>query len=109
MPRPSLKARLERLAAEYGSVAIAVYFSLFAVVLGGFAAAIALGVEVEGAAGKASVLGAAWVATKLTQPLRIGATLLLTPLVGGLRNRWRARGGAPVEAPADEGARGPSA
>lgn len=88
-PRQSVKARLERLATEYGSVAIFTWFGLFAIVLAGFATAIALGVDVEGAAGKASVLGAAYVATKLTTPLRIGATVVLTPIIARLRQRMR--------------------
>ena len=66
---------------EYGSLAIWVYFAIFFIVLVGFAIAIKSGVKVESAAGTAGVWGAAWVSTKLTQPLRILATLALTPFV----------------------------
>jgi hypothetical protein len=83
------KERLKALLAEYGRVAIWTYFVLFGLVLTGFAVAIASGVEVKSAQGHAGVLGAAWVATKLTQPLRIGATLLLTPLVARLATKVR--------------------
>lgn len=83
------KERLKALLAEYGRVAIWTYFTLFALALVGFAVAIAAGVKVESAQGHASVLGAAYVATKLTQPLRIGATLLLTPIVARVAGRFK--------------------
>jgi hypothetical protein len=80
-PTPPLKERLQKHLAEYGSVAIWVYFGIFAIVLVGFATAIKMGVEVESAAGTAGTWGAAWLATKLTQPLRILATFVVTPFV----------------------------
>lgn len=83
------KERLKSLLAEYGRVAIWTYFILFGLTLSGFAVAIAAGVRVESTQGQAGVLGAAYVATKLTQPLRIGATLALTPLVARLAQRVR--------------------
>lgn len=86
-PRPSLKQRLEALLRDYGGVAAATYFSLFGLTLAGFTAAIGMGIEVEGASSGAGTLFAAWVATKLTQPVRILATIALTPLVARLRRR----------------------
>lgn len=77
-------ARLQALLQEYGSTALITYFVIFALVLSGFAIAIQQGVQVESAGGSAGVLAGAWVATKLTQPLRIAATLVLTPLVARL-------------------------
>lgn len=91
-PKPLLKDRLQRLIVEYGSLALWVYFGIFALVLVGFAAAISFGVDVRGAAGAAGTWGAAYVATKLTQPLRILATLVLTPFVVRLERRVRRRG-----------------
>jgi hypothetical protein len=79
--KPPLKDRLKQLMVEYGSLALWVYFGIFAIVLVGFALAIRFGMNVESAAGTAGVWGAAWVSTKLTQPLRILATLALTPVV----------------------------
>jgi len=76
-----LSERLKTLMAEYGSVALWVYFAIFALVLGGFALAMSLGFHVKGGALTAGTWGAAYVATKLTQPLRILATLVLTPIV----------------------------
>ncbi len=87
-PRPPLKERLTTLLNEYGRVAIIIYFTIFALVLSGFAVAIKFGVEVDSAAGTAGTIGAAWVATKLTQPLRILATLVLTPIVAKLIERF---------------------
>ncbi len=75
------KQRLKNLLAEYGRLAIYTYLVLFAVVLLGFAGAIHLGIHTESTAGKAGLWGAAWLATKLTQPLRILATVALTPVV----------------------------
>lgn len=83
MPRVN-RERLNALLVEYGRVAIGTYFGIFALVLTAFAVAISVGAKVESAAGGAGVLGAAWLATKATQPLRIGATLALTPIVARL-------------------------
>jgi hypothetical protein len=78
--------------AEYGPVALWVYFGIFAVVLAAFAIAIKLGFQTEGAASTAGTLGAAWLATKVTQPLRIVATLAVTPLVMRVLRWIRPRG-----------------
>lgn len=77
-------AKLKQLLAEYGPVAAAIYFTLFFGVLVGSYLAIHAGWAPEGVAGNAGAWTAAYVATKLTQPLRIGATLALTPIVGRL-------------------------
>lgn len=84
-----LGARLKKLIAEYGPVALGTYLAIFVLVLAGFATAIALGFNVESAAGAAGVLGGAYLATKVAQPLRIAATLVLTPLVAKVLSRWR--------------------
>ena len=79
--KPSLQEKLKALMNEYAGVALGTYLGIFVAVFGGFVAAIKAGFEVDGTAGSASMLAAAYVATKATQPLRILATLLLTPLV----------------------------
>lgn len=79
--KQSLRHRLNALFLEYGRLAIWAYFGIFAVVLLGFAAAIRLGFHEMSTAGNVGLWGAAYVATKLTQPLRIAATLALTPLL----------------------------
>jgi len=91
------KLRLKELLAEYGQVALWIYLAIFALVLVGFMFAIKLGVKLEGTAGELGTWGAAWVATKLTQPLRIGATVVLTPFVAhALRLRRRPKDPSPV-------------
>ena len=98
-PKPPLKERLTTLLNEYGRVAIIIYFTIFALVLAGFAIAIRFGVQVDSAAGTAGTIGAAWVATKLTQPLRILATLVLTPIVAKLVERFVPKRKPPPSAP----------
>ena len=89
---PVTRERLKALLAEHGRVAIGTYLGLFVLVLAGFAAAIAWGIDVESAAGGVGILGAAYLATKAVQPLRIAATLFLTPLVAQfLRSRRGSR------------------
>jgi hypothetical protein len=85
--RPPLKERLRTLMVEYGKLALVVYLAIFALVLFGFVLAIRMGIPVRGAGATAGTWAAAYVATKLTQPLRIMATLVLTPLV----IRWMPR------------------
>ena len=93
-----MKKRLETLFAEYGAIAITIYLTIFVVTLSSFAIALRTGFEVDGVAGNSGTLAAAWVATKLTQPLRIIATVLLTPVVAGILHRFRRV--KPVEIPA---------
>jgi hypothetical protein len=85
--RPKLSARLKELFDKYGQLALTIYFVLFGLVFVGFMLAIRFGVQVRGVAGGAGLVGAAWVATKLTQPIRILATLALVPVVARLRRR----------------------
>jgi hypothetical protein len=85
-------AKLKHLLAEYGPVAAAIYFTLFFGVLVGIFLAINAGWAPEGVAGNAGAWTAAYLATKLTQPLRIAATVVLTPVVGRLWQRKRQAG-----------------
>jgi hypothetical protein len=89
--------------AEYGGIAIATYFVIFALTWTGFAVAIGQGVAVDGAATDGTTIGTAWLATKATQPLRILVTLAITPLVAAIWHRIR----PPAPKPAAE-AQGPS-
>ncbi|MEZ4238049.1 MAG: hypothetical protein R3F59_18265 [Myxococcota bacterium] len=76
-----MRERYEALVEEYGWAAIATYAVLFVGTLIGFYAAMRAGYSVEGTAGSAGTIGAAYFATKMTQPLRIAATLGLTPVM----------------------------
>lgn len=82
-------AKLKQILAEYGTVALVIYMTLFFGVLVGFYLAVTAGWAPESVAGKAGAFTAAYVATKLTQPLRIAATVVLTPILGRLWQRKR--------------------
>lgn len=90
-PKVSYRERFNKLLAEWGQLVLWVYFGIFATVLVGFALAIKFGFGVEGTAGNVGTWGAAYIATKLTQPLRIAATLVLTPALAALLRRARKR------------------
>lgn len=76
-----MRKTVKNILAEYGAVALVVYFAIFFAVLFGFWAGIRFGWRPESATGNAGAITAAYIATKLTQPLRIAATLALTPFI----------------------------
>jgi hypothetical protein len=86
-----VKKTAQKLLAEYGVVAVIVYFVIFFAVLGGFWLAIRFGWQPSSAAASVGTFAAAYIATKITQPLRIAATLLVTPLIARLYERLRGR------------------
>jgi hypothetical protein len=110
--KPSTSDRFKALIAEWGMLFFVVWFGIFAIVLVGFAVAIKFGFRVESTAGTWGTWGAAWVATQLTKPLRLGATLVITPALGALLKRLRRQRAAPPgsvdEPPAARGAVGSS-
>src|ERR1041384_1404791 len=79
--KPPLKARLSALFAEYGRIAIVTYFTLSILSIIGFSVAIGIGAEPSSATGVLGVIAAGWVAGKVTLPIRIVITLVLTPMV----------------------------
>jgi hypothetical protein len=85
--KPPLKLRLSKLMEKYGRVAVYTYLALSLSAIAGFSIAIGIGVEADSATGVLGVIGAGWVAAKATMPLRILATLGLTPLISGLLER----------------------
>ena len=87
-----MKKTVQNLLAEYGTVALIVYVTIFFATLAGFWLAIRFGWQPSSAAGSVGTWAAAYVATKLTQPIRIGATLLVTPFIAKLYERLRGRG-----------------
>lgn len=86
-----MRRTLKDVLAEYGAIALVVYLAIFVVVLVSFVFAIRLGFRPESTAGGLGTLAAAYIATKVTQPLRIAGALLLTPLVARVWERWRPR------------------
>ncbi len=85
----TLKERLQAHMAEYGRVALYTYLALSLSAIIGFSIAIGVGVEPSSASGVLGVIGAGWVAAKATMPLRILATLGLTPVVAAVIKKYR--------------------
>ena len=75
--------------AEYGKIALYTYLVLSLSTIAGFSIAIGAGVEPSSASGVLGVIGAGWVAAKATMPLRILATLGLTPVVAAVVKKYR--------------------
>jgi hypothetical protein len=84
----TLKDRLSAHMAEYGKIALYTYLVLSLSTIAGFSVAIGAGVSPSSATGVLGVIGAGWIAAKATMPLRILATLGLTPLVAAVVRRW---------------------
>jgi hypothetical protein len=101
-PLPAWREKLKLLIAESGAIVLWVYFGIFFAVLISFALAIQLGANVKGVAGTAGTWGAAYLATKLTQPLRIAATLAITPALAGLLRRVRRKRAGRASVPPSE-------
>jgi hypothetical protein len=80
-------ARFRDLILEYGIIALIVHYVIFAIVIVGFWAAIRSGWQPTSAAGSVGTWTAAYIAAKITQPLRIVATLAVTPFVARLYER----------------------
>ena len=97
-----MKARLQKLLAEYGRVALYTYLALSILAIVGFSIAIAIGVEPSSATGMFGVIGAGWLAAKATMPLRILATLALTPVIASLVRRITKRKAPDSEEDDDE-------
>jgi len=91
-PEPAKKklSWRERLA-EYGKVGLITYFVVFGLTWLGFFVLISRGFEVEGVVGETSTWFAAYLATKVTQPIRIAVVLVLTPLVAAAYERLHRR------------------
>lgn len=90
------KEQYKQLVERYGAIAVGTYFAIFFSVLGGFWLAVSsgadlargfdsLGFDTSSATSRSGTLVVAYGFTKLTQPLRIAATVLLTPLIARLR------------------------
>jgi phosphate/sulfate permease len=84
-----VRKTLKNIAVEYGSVAVVVYLAIFALALVGFWAAIRFGWSSSSTAANVGAWTAAYIATKLTQPLRIVATVAVTPLIARIFSRTR--------------------
>jgi hypothetical protein len=101
------RERYSKLVEEYGTAAIGTYLVLFFGTWVGFWLAIRSGIQVEGAMAESGTIGGAYLATKLTQPIRIAATVVLTPLVVGAWHRLRGRDRIPEVKPPPPSPPGP--
>jgi hypothetical protein len=100
-----VRRTFKQILAEYGTTALVVYLVIFTLVLLGVWLGIRLGWRPESTAGNVGTFTLAYLVTKATQPLRIGATLVLTPFVARI---WeRVTGRRPAEGPGP-GTRDPS-
>jgi len=86
-----VKKTLKNLLTEYGAVAVVLYLVIFAVVLAASYFAIKAGWTPKSATGKTGTFLVAYIVTKLTQPFRIAATVVLTPFVARLYERVTGR------------------
>jgi hypothetical protein len=95
-----MRKTFKELFAEYGTIAVIVYFTIFFGVWVGAWAAIQRGVDLRALAARVGLSsngivanlgawGAAYLFTKLLQPVRIGVTVLLTPLIVRVYERMR--------------------
>lgn len=99
--KTSLKQRLEEHLAEYGPIALVIYLSLSALTILGFYVAIKSGLRSgDSTSGDAGTLLAAWLAAKITLPLRIGATFILTPIAAAVLHKFRPK--SPAKEISDE-------
>lgn len=97
-----LPERLKSLVFEYGGVGLAVFLGTFLLTISGVFLALTLGMNIGGttsSAGTLATLVAAYVITLATKPLRIAATIAITPAVAVFlrRSRKPAPPAAPVE------------
>lgn len=86
-----MRKTLKNVLAEYGAIAVVVYLTLFTLVFVGSYFAIRLGWTPGSVAGQAGAWTAAYLVTKVAQPLRIAATVLITTFVGKM---WENRKGS---------------
>jgi lipopolysaccharide export LptBFGC system permease protein LptF len=91
-----MRKTLKNILAEYGAIAVAVYLVLFTLVLVGSYFAIRLGWTPGSTAGQAGAWTAAYIVTKIAQPLRIAATVVITTFLGRM---WERRKGPTEGAP----------
>ena len=85
--KPTLKQRLQVLMADYGKIAIYTYLALSLLTIAAFSIAFGFGMAPTSASGVGGVIFAGWLAAKATLPLRVLATLGLTPLLATLLRR----------------------
>jgi hypothetical protein len=84
-----MRKTLKNILAEYGAIAVVLYLTIFTIVFVGAYFAIRLGWTPGSVAGNAGAWTAAYIVTKITQPLRIAGTVVLTTFLGKLWDKRR--------------------
>lgn len=84
-----MRKTLRNILAEYGAIAVVLYLAIFFGVFIGAYLAIRLGWAPESVAGNAGAWTAAYIVTKITQPLRIAGTVVLTTFLGRIWDKRR--------------------
>jgi hypothetical protein len=82
-----MRRTLKKIFAEYGPIAVAVYLTVFFLVLFGAWGAINAGWQPSGMGANVGAFTAAYLVTKVTYPFRIAATLAMTPVVARASGR----------------------
>lgn len=93
-----LSARLKALFAEYGVLALVLWYAVFAATLAASAALVEFGLDwpwLEEQVGGAGTWMGAYLITKATMPARVALVVALAPLVARLRVRLLGRAPAP--------------
>ncbi len=98
--RPKLTERLKTLMVEYGGVALGTWLTLSALVFSCAYAGLKLGFEFDGVGGGLGTGAGAWALLQLTKPVRILATLALTPVVARFLPKRRSEPAEDEAAPA---------
>ena len=86
-----MKKTAQQILTEYGTIGVVVYFAIFFAVLFGAWAAIGAGWQPTGALANVGAFTAAYLFTKVTQPVRIAATVILAPFAARLWERMTGR------------------
>jgi hypothetical protein len=86
-----VRKKLNYLIVEYGVIALVVYLTSTALVYLGFWIALQFGWRPAGATGNIAFWGTAYIAAKVTQPFRIGGTIIVTPFLARLYERVTGR------------------
>ena len=81
-----MRARLKAVIAEYGAIALVIYLAAALGVVVAFGTAFLLGFTPNTVSEGAGIWLGIYVSLKLTQPVRIGVTITLTPIVA---RTWR--------------------
>ena len=98
-----MQKTVKKILTEYGAFAVVIYLTLFAIVITGFMLAFTFGWRPESITGRVGVFTAAYLATRLTQPIRIVVTAAITPVCVRFYERARAKAAGSANAASYDG------